>query len=657
MKSTHKIAAALSGAALLVALGVGVSFWTFRQIEEAAAVRKHTYSVIDSTNDFLSSLKDAETGARGFLLTGQETFLEPYLAVRDHVMTSLQRLRQRTLLGAAQQHMDTLEPLTNARLAELAHVIALRRNHNLPAALAIERRGTGQQLMNSIRAEVLEILRLEHDVLAQREAEFQSSMRHLFLIIAALSLLALLLLLAFVYLLRREAQQRLEHLVHLKTQHLLEIQQGTNRDLQQANATLWEREEELAFKNEELERAKSMAEKANAAKSEFLASMSHELRAPLNAILGFAQLMELAKVPPSAAQQQSIDQILKAGRHLLELITAILDLAKIESGKATLSRESLSLARILEDCQAMISPLADQYGIQVTFPGLDHQKYVIGDATAVKQVTINLLSNAVKYSRAGGTVAVDCGIGAEDRLRVSIRDSGAGLTPEQLAQLFQPFNRLGREYGPDEGTGMGLVVSRRLVESMGGAVGVESRVDVGSVFWFELPVAPAPTSESAGAGEARWNDRGLLAALAPASPATLLYVEDNASNLTLVEELIARCSNLTLLTAVTGHLGIDLARANLPDVIIMDINLPDISGYEAMTMLRDDPATAHIPVMALSARAIPGDIQKGAEAGFCSYVTKPFNVAQFMDALDAALQLRGARSLVAANIAAQGHAL
>lgn len=238
MKSTHKIAAALSGVALLVALGVGVSFWTFRQIEEAAAVRKHTHAVIDSTNDFLSSLKDAETGVRGFLLTGEESFLQPYLAVRDHVMASLQRLRQRTLLGAAQRHMETLEPLANARLAELAHIVALRRSHDLPAALAIERRGSGQQLMNSIRAEVLEILRLEYAVLAQREAEFRSSMRDLFLIIAASSLLALLLLLAFVYLLHREAQQRLEHLVHLKTQHLLEIQQGTNRDLQQANATL-----------------------------------------------------------------------------------------------------------------------------------------------------------------------------------------------------------------------------------------------------------------------------------------------------------------------------------------------------------------------------------------------------------------------------------
>lgn len=516
MKSTYKLAPPLSGVALLVALGVGVSFWSFKQIEELAAVRKNTYSVIDSTDDFLSSLKDAETGARGFLLTGEESFLKPYLAVRDHVMASLKMLRQQTLLSAALQHMETLEPLTNARLAELGHVIALRRNHDLPAAWAIERSGSGEQLMNSIRAEVLKILQLEHRVLAQREAEFQSSMRHQFLIMAALSLPALLVLLAFTYLFHRETQQRLRHLVAPETQQLLEIQQGINRDLQRANATLLDREEELTLKNKELEQAKLVADKANAAKSEFLASMSHELRTPLNAILGFAQLMELAKVPPSAAQRQSIDQILKAGRHLLELITEILDLAKIESGKATMSRESLSLSRVLEDCQAMVWPLANQYGIQVTFPNLDEPRFVIGDATKVKQVAINMLSNAIKYNRVGGTVAVACEMSTKDRLRVSIKDTGVGLTPDQVAQLFQPFNRLGHEYGPVEGTGLGLVITKQMVELMGGAIGVESRVDVGSVFWFELPVASAPTLKLAIAGEncqddrAQWQGKALM---------------------------------------------------------------------------------------------------------------------------------------------------
>ena len=637
MKPTHKIAAAFSGVLLLIALGVLASFWTFRQIEEISAVRKHTYSVIDRMNYFLSSLKDAETGTRGYLLTGNESFLKPYLAVRDHVGSSLRELRQRTLFPAAQEHLDTLKPLTDSKLAELAQVIELRRNDDLPGALAIERSGTGERLMASIRAEVQSTLQLEQDLLVQREEDFEANMRHLFALIVTMSVLALLLALAFAYLLYREIQQRLEHLVYIETEHLLKIQEETNTKLQQANAALRDHEEELAVKNKELENAKCLAERANLAKSEFLASMSHELRTPLNAILGFAQLMESAKAPPSSAQKQSIDQILKAGRHLLELINEILDLAKIEAGKTTIVQERLSISKVLEDCQAMIYPLADQCGIQVTFPILDKSVYVIGDPTGIKQVMINMLSNAIKYNRVGGTVTVNYEMCAENRLRISITDTGAGLTREQVAQLFQPFNRLGRESGPEEGTGIGLVVTKQLVELMGGIVGVESRVDVGSVFWFELAVTTAPKQALGSVGETRRSERGAMTATENWTERTVLYVEDNPSNLALVEELIARRDDLKLLSANGGHLGVQSARANQPDLILMDLNLPDISGYEALAILRDDPATAHIPVMALSARAIPRDIEQGMAAGFCRYMTKPINVIEFMNALDFAL--------------------
>jgi len=401
----------------------------------------------------------------------------------------------------------------------------------------------------------------------------------------------------------------------------------------------------LQENNVELENAKAAAEKANLAKSEFLSSMSHELRTPLNAVLGFAQLMASDVPPPTSAQKLSIDQILQAGWYLLRLINEILDLAMIESGKVTMSKESMSLTEVLQDCQAMIEPQAQKRGIQMTFPQLDAFFYVHADRTRVKQVIINLLSNAIKYNRVGGAVIVTCAATSENRVRISVKDTGDGLTPEQLAQLFQPFNRLGQESSTEEGTGIGLVVTKQLVELMGGVIGVESRVGFGSVFWFELPTALAPELEF-GAGDE--NASAPAVHLMPhefSSKRTLLYVEDNPANLALVEQLIARRSDLKLLSAIDGHMGIQLARAYLPAVILMDINLPGISGFGALKILHDDPATARIPVVALSANAVPRDIEKGLEAGFFRYLTKPIKVNEFMDALDVALQFASENGL------------
>ncbi len=397
---------------------------------------------------------------------------------------------------------------------------------------------------------------------------------------------------------------------------------------------------ELALQenNVKLERASAVAEKANLAKSEFLSRMSHELRTPLNAVLGFAQLMATEMPAPSVTQQKSIDQILQAGWYLLRLINEILDLAMIESGRVSLSLETVSLTELLLDCQAMIAPQAEQRKIQITFLGLDSKLYVHGDRTRIKQVVINLLSNAIKYNRDGGSVIVQCGLTKEDQVRISISDTGVGLTPEQLEQLFQPFNRLGQENSAEEGTGIGLVVTKQLVELMGGSLGVTSHVDVGSVFWVEMAAARAPKPLFDKPFELDVSD--WKSALPDAQPAqrTLLYVEDNPANLALVEQLIARRSDLKLLTAVDGHTGILLARSCQPDVVLMDINLPGISGFGALKILQEDTSTAHIPVMALSANVVPRDIQKGLDAGFFRYLTKPIKVNEFMQALDLALQ-------------------
>jgi len=875
-------------------MGMVVSFWAFGQIEKAALARRHTFVVMGLANQWLSSLKDAETGQRGFLVTGDERFLEPYLAVHDGITSHLKELREATLIVEAQKHLDAVAPLTEAKLADLAQIIELRRQQDTAAVLASVGSGQGKSLMDSIRAEMGAFIQIEEAALAQKEAQFQARMRLLFGIIILTSLLMLAVALVFVYLMHRHSQDRLKVLVHLKTQDLLTKQEETSKQLQTANDALQITEEKLAVtlnsigdavlatdaegrvtylnsvaeeltgwtlaqaagkrvdeifqivnkdtrlaavipvqeslehgrivglanhtvliarngtecdiadscapirdraakvigavlvfrdvtaeyaahkvlrdsearlrtseaklggliasvmdaviaidsnhcitlfnasaeemfgytagemlgsnldrlipspfrsahgdqvrqfgetnvhkrmmskpgevsalhadgsefpvdasiaqfdvegqkmftvvlrniterkhmdralrdKAIELEQAMAVAEKSNRAKSDFLSSMSHELRSPLNAILGFAQLMESDVPPLSDTQKSSIDQILHAGWFLLELINDILDLAVVESGRLSLSLEAVSLPEVMIECKAMIEPQAQKRAIRMTFPTFDAPCFIRADRTRLKQVLINLLSNAIKYNKEGGMVEVTCVLTAASRLRISVRDTGAGLSPEMLAQLFQAFNRLGKESTGEEGTGIGLVVSKRLVELMEGTIGAQSRVGVGSVFTIEMS---ADLDPHAGYIKAASTMAATSPAAVGARSRLVLYVEDNPANLKLVEQLIARRPDLRLLTATDGNEGVNLARGSLPDVILMDINLPGISGIEAMKIIRSEAATANIPVVALSANAIPSDITKGLEAGFFRYLTKPIKVPEFLETLDQAL--------------------
>jgi PAS domain S-box-containing protein len=391
----------------------------------------------------------------------------------------------------------------------------------------------------------------------------------------------------------------------------------------------------LQENNRELERARCVAEKANLAKTDFLSSMSHELRTPLNSILGFAQLMESGTPPPTASQQRDLDRILNAGWYLLELINEILDLSLIESGKAMLTLEPVPMNDVMLECRSMVEPQAERRGITLNFPQCRIQCCIHADRIRVKQVLINLVFNAVKYNRTGGRVDVECSSQSPDCIRINVRDSGEGMVPEQIAQLFQPFNRLGKEANGEEGTGIGLVVSKRLVELMGGRIGVESTAGVGSVFWIELPRVSAPPVAAPRA----------LPVVPVAQPVasgtpqrTVLCVEDNPANLELVEQLVARRPDLRLLTAADGKLGIEFALAYQPQVILMDVSLPDMSGLEVMQVLRAAPSTANIPIIALSANAIPADVAKGMAAGFYRYITKPIRIDEFMEALDTALR-------------------
>jgi PAS domain S-box-containing protein len=413
------------------------------------------------------------------------------------------------------------------------------------------------------------------------------------------------------------------------------------------NTDITERKEhsqQLLEKNQALLAATEVAERANRAKSEFLSSMSHELRTPLNSILGFAQLLEMGKPQPTEQQRGRIEMIQRGGWYLLTLIEEILDLASIESGKVTLKLEPVSVAAVLAECQRMIEPEAQGSGIRVDSVAPGERAWVVADPVKLQQVLFNLLSNAIKYNRPNGTVTVKVtahtppapqALPTPRMLRISVHDTGHGLSAELLSQLFVPFNRLGQESGPTKGTGIGLVVTRRLTELMGGSIGVSSVVGEGSVFWVDLRAVSQdePLSDPAAA----LTGQSLRPAEMDTVVCTVLVVEDNAANLELVAQILADHPNIRLLQAPTGREGVAMARSHRPDVILMDIDLPDITGHEALHMLQRDARTQHIPVLAVSANAMAQDIVRGREAGFFRYLTKPFKIQEFLEALALAL--------------------
>jgi len=398
----------------------------------------------------------------------------------------------------------------------------------------------------------------------------------------------------------------------------------------------------LQEKNVELESARSVSEKANLAKSEFLASMSHELRTPLNAILGFAQLMEAGSPPPTLIQKESIAHILQAGWHLLELISEILDLAKIESRQVPLSIEPVSLAEVIRECWIMIEPLAQQRGIKLNFPQLAIPVFVRADRIRVKQILLNLLSNAIKYNCKQGTVEVQCTERVPGRLRTSIRDTGAGLDSEQLAQLFQAFNRLEQEGGDVEGTGIGLVVAKQLVKLMGGEMGVDSTVGVGSVFWFELLSIAAPdlSLETGDTGATTASDAPLRKFLevpdrvveqtlpelrAAHQDRLILVTEDNKSN----QLLMLRQLDLLGLSAEIagdGREALERWQTGAYTLLLTDVNMPGMNGYELTAAIRSDEAKTgkrHMPIIAITANAMKGEDGHCKSVGMDDYLSKP----------------------------------
>ncbi|MBX2857924.1 MAG: PAS domain-containing protein [Cellvibrionaceae bacterium] len=393
---------------------------------------------------------------------------------------------------------------------------------------------------------------------------------------------------------------------------------GSNMDITELKNT------QMALMN-----AKVDAEKANQAKSDFLSNMSHELRTPLNAILGYVQLLESDNLGPE--QTGHLAEIRSAGKHLLHLINEVLDLATIEAGKMSLSMEPVAVSRVLEDCFQLIRPLVATAGLTLHCPP-PIETLVFADNIRLKQALINLMSNAIKYNRPQGKVSVSLMQPQEGLVRIVVEDTGVGIPEALRAEVFQPFNRLNAAHTKVEGSGVGLVITQRLIEMMGGSIDFSSKLDTGTAFWLDLPTAmPEQLSETLTAVHRFEQNRQVLRI---DSPKRILYIEDNQTNIRVFSKIIDRFEMLEVSVFTEPMVGIYKARTELPDIIILDINLPGMDGFEVLAVLSNDPLTQNIPVVALSANAMPSDIAKGRQAGFVDYLTKPLDINCLINVLN-----------------------
>lgn len=607
LKPQHKIVGLLIAAVLLVAVVISVSFWAFRELERASNARTHVTNVMNGADDLLSELIDAETAQRGFSLTGDEIFLQPYVKVREHIRPHLDALIQSTKIDAAKKILVRLPPLVDAKLRHIAQVIELRRHHDIEGNIAEIRGGQGRLLMDMVRAEIRSFNQVEQDFLTQHETEFQSNMHLLFGVIVVASLLALVFSILFSLLIYRESRRRLKDLVHLETEHLL-------RNLQENNI--------------QLNLAKAAAEDASHAKSEFLSNMSHEIRTPMNAIIGMSHLALKSELSPR--QRDYIKKIQASSRHLLSIINDILDFSKIEVGQLAIEKTEFELEKVLDNVANLIADKASAKGLELVF---NIEKNVparlIGDPLRLGQILINYTNNAIKFTEQG-EIDIIIRIKEQSDLEVllycAVRDTGIGLSEEQIGRLFQRFSQadasITREFG---GSGLGLVISKNLAELMQGEVGVESERGKGSTFWF-----------TARLGKSVSQQRKLVLS-SDLQGKRVLVVDDNENARLVLSELLTGMgfevdqvkSGREAISAVlhTDALG------SAYEIVFLDWQMPRMDGIETARQLGALKLLS-LPRMVMVTAYGREEVIKGAEgAGIEDILIKPVSASVLFDCM------------------------
>jgi signal transduction histidine kinase len=600
---------------LVFGLVVWMSFSAVGYLLSSGAQTERMHEMLRSLETILAAATDAETGQRGFMLTGEEAYLEPYVASRARSDGELRHARQLAEAGSFRQiDFSRLTMLIDERALVLERQIALRRENGLAAGVVAVREGDAKAAMDRIRVEIAGLARSGELLLEQSRREARKALEQA-TFAGTCGIVVCVLLFGFVF-------HRIEHEMTQRTAAEQALRAAhADLEIRVANRTA-----ELRNAEEEARAAREKAEAANGAKTDFLSRVSHELRTPLNAILGFGQLMEM-EGRLSAGQTSNLQHMMRGGRHLLDLVDELLDLTAVESGRLPLSLEPVPLQQAVGDALNMISPLTQRGSVRVVvhpFPFTD--AHVTADRQRLMQVLLNLFSNAVKFNRRDGSVDIFCEIAGEGRLRLIIRDTGPGISPAGLERLFAPFERL--EASASEGLGLGLILAKRLMTAMGGELGVDSKVGEGSTFWIELLRAEPPLgTPAASPGPGHKVDHGLHGK-------TVLYIEDNLANLKLIEHILQDRPGMTLLSSMQGSLGLELAFGKNPDLILLDLHLPDIGGREVLRRLRVEPATRDTPVIILTADVTPRRMERVLNEGAQACLTKPIDVRQFLGLLD-----------------------